>query len=192
MWKVLVQGRKGTEAMTSDPLSKLSRLEELAEKARTLPDFRRLPDFPLYEIRSDGSIWSHTSWRGTEARPMRQDPNRSGYLRVRLIEGGFGGKRHSLPVHQLICEAFHGPKPTPQHETRHLNGNRMDNRAENLRWGTRAENAADRKAHGTERAAENGRKSADKLRGRYNPLCRRGHDKKGQRSCYACRKTRSS
>jgi hypothetical protein len=34
-------------------------------------------------------------------------------------------------------------------ECRHLNGNPLDARLENLAWGTRAENYADRRGHGT-------------------------------------------
>jgi len=52
-------------------------------------------------------------------------------------------------VHSLICEAFHGQRPRGM-EVRHLNGNRRDNRSENLSWGTRSENAADRLRHGTD------------------------------------------
>jgi len=45
----------------------------------------------------------------------------------------------NLKVHQLVCEAFHGPCP-PGMETLHLDENGLNNRAENLRWGTRKEN----------------------------------------------------
>jgi HNH endonuclease/NUMOD4 motif len=41
--------------------------------------------------------------------------------------------------HVLVCTAFHGPKPAPGYEVRHLNGIKGDDRADNLAWGTRAE-----------------------------------------------------
>ena len=50
-------------------------------------------------------------------------------------------------VHQLVLEAFVGHSPDGA-VCRHLNGNPADNRVENLRWGTRKENAQDSLAHG--------------------------------------------
>ena len=43
-------------------------------------------------------------------------------------------------VHQLVCEAFHGPKPFPDAVVIHLNEDAHDNRPENLKWGTQKEN----------------------------------------------------
>jgi hypothetical protein len=43
-------------------------------------------------------------------------------------------------VHQLVCEAFHGPKPFPEAVVVHLNEDAHDNRPENLKWGTQREN----------------------------------------------------
>lgn len=51
-------------------------------------------------------------------------------------------------VHALVCSAFHGPKSDPKLQVRHLNGDRLDNRPENLRWGTCSENMHDRVRHG--------------------------------------------
>ncbi|WP_439621469.1 HNH endonuclease signature motif containing protein [Gemmata sp.] len=58
------------------------------------------------------------------------------------------GKRRRVNVHRLILEAFVGPCPLGM-ETRHLDGDRLNNRLDNLAWGTPAENAADRIRHGT-------------------------------------------
>lgn len=69
-----------------------------------------------------------------------------GYRRVCLSKNGKSCQRR---VHRLVCEAFHGPAPTPAHEVGHLNGKRLFNRADNLKWVTRSENASHMVAHGT-------------------------------------------
>lgn len=51
-------------------------------------------------------------------------------------------------VHALVAEAFIGPRPEGQ-EVRHYNGDKRDARKRNLRYGTRAQNRADARRHGT-------------------------------------------
>jgi len=51
-------------------------------------------------------------------------------------------------VHTLVCEAFHGPRPDG-HQASHRNGISGDNRADNLRWLSIADNSAEKFAHGT-------------------------------------------
>jgi hypothetical protein len=46
----------------------------------------------------------------------------------------------NMKVHRLVCEAFHGPPPFERAVVLHLNENALDNRPENLRWGTQKEN----------------------------------------------------
>lgn len=55
-----------------------------------------------------------------------------------------------VSVHRLVLEAFVGPCPKGQ-ECRHLDGMAWNNRLENLKWGTRKEQSADRERHGTHR-----------------------------------------
>jgi hypothetical protein len=43
-------------------------------------------------------------------------------------------------IAQLICEAFHGPRPFPEAVAMHLNENSRINRADNVGWGTQKEN----------------------------------------------------
>jgi hypothetical protein len=51
-------------------------------------------------------------------------------------------------VHQLVCRAFRGPAPTPQHEVCHNDGTKRNNAEANLRWDTRSANIADAARHG--------------------------------------------
>lgn len=45
-----------------------------------------------------------------------------------------------LPVHRIVCTAFHGDAPSDQHVVDHIDTNRQNNRPENLRWLTKLEN----------------------------------------------------
>ncbi len=59
-----------------------------------------------------------------------------------------GGKMFMRRVHILVLEAFRGPRPFIGAVTRHLDGNPLNNHIENLKWGTQAENIADRDQQG--------------------------------------------
>jgi hypothetical protein len=71
-----------------------------------------------------------------------------GYLHLFLYDEH--GNKRSYGVHRLMARAFFG-EPLDGQQARHLNGIRDDNRIENLAWGSRIENAADRYCHGTHR-----------------------------------------
>lgn len=102
-------------------------------------------------VTRDGRVFHETQ---TAAGPLRTELEQStsarGYLIINMIEDG---QRTLHFVHSLVAREYLPPRPTPDHEIRHLNGNRFDNRATNLAWGTHAENMADAKAHGTMKAA---------------------------------------
>lgn len=51
-----------------------------------------------------------------------------------------GNRQSPRKVHQLVCEAFHGPKPFDGAVVMHLDENALNNRPENLKWGTQKEN----------------------------------------------------
>ena len=45
----------------------------------------------------------------------------------------------SYLVHRLVCLAFHGPQPSPDHTVDHIDRDVHNNRAVNLRWATKSE-----------------------------------------------------
>lgn len=112
-----------------------------------------------YFVTEDGDIISTHNWRGNGARILTPFPNSHGYLTVKAKTSE---KMKKLMIHKEVCAAFHGPKPSHQHQVRHLNGNRSDNRKSNLLWGTAKENAQDRTDHGMSGNSTGGKITAEK------------------------------
>lgn len=99
-----------------------------------------------YEILPDGRVFSIShNWRGYGKREMRQTLNGHDYPSVRLT---IGDKRVRMTVHGLVAKIYLPPKPSPDHEVRHLDGNKLNSHCANLAWGTAKENADDREKHG--------------------------------------------
>jgi len=100
-------------------------------------------DIPRYEGQYQVSTLGNVRSFRRSVAPKLLKPGRmsGGHLSVAL------GRGNSRCVHELVLLAFVGPAPI-KHECRHLNGNPVDNRLENLKWGTRSENIKDKTAHG--------------------------------------------
>lgn len=105
-----------------------------------------------YKAGSDGQIYSNFKYKGFGKKlyvdwyPLKSYPdNRGWYRHVTLSHEN---KRITKAVHRLVCMAFHGMPPSQSSEVRHLDGDNQNSKPDNLAWGTRAENWADRKAHG--------------------------------------------
>lgn len=68
------------------------------------------------------------------------------------------GVTKRFQVHRLVLMAFVGMPPEGT-ECRHLDGNHLNNRLENLVWGTHTENMRDKTGHGTQMLGENHHKA---------------------------------
>lgn len=106
-----------------------------------MTEWRDVPGFPGYKVSDDGQVI------GSSGRLLKGTPNIWGYPAVAAKPAH--GPRSVMGIHILVCLAFHGPKPSPQHQVAHWDGDKTNNRPENLRWATPAENAADAVRHGT-------------------------------------------
>lgn len=111
---------------------------------RRLPDDASpVPGYDGYYVTLAGDVYS--AFQGPAGPHMKLKPQigNRGYAYIMA----YGTT--PVTVHKLVLLAFVGPRPSAFHEGRHLNGNRTDNKKDNLCWGTKKENAEDRLLHGT-------------------------------------------
>ncbi len=118
-------------------------------------EYRTLPQYPGYRFGRDGSVWTckiggrHKNGLPglcTKWRRMKCGSVKSGHLFIHPFAGRRCIKKY---VHHLVMLAFGKRRPSRK-ECRHLDGNPKNNRLSNLSWGTRRENCADAKKHGTD------------------------------------------
>lgn len=107
----------------------------------------------VYEVSNMGQVRNispsanHRYGSGNILKPIRNKS--SGYLTVCLKRNGVSKWCY---IHHLVCQAFHGPKPSPKAQCRHGDGDKNNNTEGNLCWGTRSENEQDKARHGTSNA----------------------------------------
>jgi hypothetical protein len=123
-------------------------------------EWREISGHPGYEVSSLGRVKSVSRIFIREngrkftvrGRILRSALDSKGYLSVALR--GSGIKQTPQRIHKLVAVTFLGPCPEKM-EVRHLNGSKLDNRKENLCYGTRKENALDMLFHGQSRSKLN-------------------------------------
>jgi hypothetical protein len=127
-------------------------VEAVMPDADSTNTIRPIPDFPGYAVGADGSVWC---CRGRGGRKGAIDPNAWRQMKPIRVNNGYrhvnlrrDGKSTAYGVHRLVLLSFVGPCPDGM-QCRHANGDKADNRLENLCWGSATENAADRVRHGT-------------------------------------------
>lgn len=86
---------------------------------------------------SDGSVWVH---RGSRNKRRFGNVSDKGYMRILVRDNG---RERTVFVHRLVAMAYiDNPLNKPQ--INHINGDKTDNRPENLEWCTNYENAQHR------------------------------------------------
>jgi len=92
---------------------------------------KRIDEFPDYGAMPDGEIVNlNTGYT------LKGKIGNAGYREVTLVSGE---KHFTRSVHRLIADAF-CQKHDDSDEVNHINGNKLDNRAENLEWVTHGDN----------------------------------------------------
>ena len=99
--------------------------------------WKQIPGFPSYLVSKDGRV---LSLKNSQPIILKNQTRLKGYKFVNLREGKIS---KSIDVHRLVLMAFVGMPPEGM-ECDHINRVRDDNRLENLRWVTKAENEANK------------------------------------------------
>ena len=119
-------------------------------------EWRDIPSAPGYQASSLGKV--RTKDRMVLGRDGRSELHRGRVLKPQRMKNGYlevyvcnGKKRKHRTVHSLVAEAFLGAKPEGL-DVMHGNGDRSDNRAENLSYGSRSENLRSTYSYGGKQA----------------------------------------
>jgi hypothetical protein len=88
----------------------------------------------VYRVRDNGAVCRQRK-PGWRKRPLDD-------LWTFGVPNSFTGYMHigNEVVHRIVATAFHGEQPSEKHVIDHIDTNRRNNRAENLRWVTRLDN----------------------------------------------------
>lgn len=103
----------------------------------------KIPGYPGYYATASGRVWRAHKGR------LYMVPTHAavdGYRALKLKHETAGFR--SMFLHSLVALAFHGPRPRGL-QVRHLDGNRLNNTADNLAYGSPLQNARDALRHGT-------------------------------------------
>jgi len=133
----------------------------MAEEIVSEVEWREIPGWPEYRVNRSGEVltsnkrgWSpQTGWRR-----LKPFFSKTGYV---CYDFWRDGRRSKMKAHRIVLMTFVGPSNGL--DACHNNGNKLDNRLENLRWDTRKENIRDSVRHGTHSRFNAGKLKRDQV-----------------------------
>ena len=87
----------------------------------------------IYQVSNCGRVKSIVRYK----RIMKPALDRGGYLKICLTD--FNHKKHTIKIHRLVAENFL-ENTKNKGQVNHIDGNKLNNRVDNLEWCTQSEN----------------------------------------------------
>lgn len=106
-----------------------------------IEEWRPIKGFPGYQVSNLGRI---QSFRKGDLFGKILKPSTANKYGRKIVALYVDTIRNDRLVSRLVCTAFKGDPPTPEHQAAHLNEIASDDRADNLEWQTPEQNIATR------------------------------------------------
>lgn len=103
--------------------------------------WKDIDGFPGYQISSMGRVRSFRDFRGNvtgKSHILKLELNKDDYFQICLYTEN--GKKVHRRIHRLVADAFLGPQPTLV--VNHIDGDKHNNRLENIEWVTAEQNSS--------------------------------------------------
>ena len=109
--------------------------------------WRIIPEYADYEVSDMGKVrsWKNVDFINPDPLILKEHREKNGYSRVVLRKDS---KNHTTLVGHIVLLAFRGLRPMG-FQMSHLDGNRANNKLDNLIWESRVDNERRKIKHGT-------------------------------------------
>lgn len=111
--------------------------------------WKAIPDWPEYKVSNHARVKRVVPSKKNYWNNHILSPGRAGPMGYKYVHLHRDRKQYTHYIHALMLQAFRGPRPSPEYDASHEDGDHLNNVLSNLKWRTKKENNALKMKHGT-------------------------------------------